>query len=664
MLSRSIATFLAAAALSLATPSGMVAQGPPALIGGPPSNPAASARAQRAHQARKAKLHLEALDSPSLRLNLFENADRIAVRTSFERVAADRAIWHGRTEDGGTVAFAVVSGAVSGAVFLDGRTFEITPESDGDHAIVELNPAAFPVEDAPMDGMDVQGDGSEAVSTSAVAPDGSTQMDVMVLWTPAARQAVGGTTAAIESVVLAAVSNANLAYANSGVNARLNLVHSGEIPFNEGGIQGDLSALASSGDGTLDAVHSLRQQHGADIVTLLGSSYTSSGSCGIGYIMQSASVAFAPYAFNIVDQTCAVGNLTFAHEVGHNQGLQHDPGNAAASPSYPYAYGFQDPGNAFRTVMSYGGAPRVAHFSSPGVLLNGRTTGTTVQDNARALRNNAAVVAGFKSSTSGSTPACSYSVSPGSLSFSSGTATATVTVTTTSGCSWTSSSGSAWATVSGSGSGSGTATLSIAANTASSRSTVVTVAGRSVSVAQAGATAACAYTVSPTALAFGAAAGSATVSVSTASGCAWTVSGSSWATATGGGTGPGNAVVSVSSNGGASRMTSVNVAGQTVTVTQAAIAASSCTYSVTPTSLSFTSNGGSAMVQVTANAGCAWTTSGSGPWMKVSGEGSGSGAATVTVSSTNGSARNGTVTVAGKSVAVTQAAAPKGGKKR
>jgi hypothetical protein len=46
------------------------------------------------------------------------------------------------------------------------------------------------------------------------------------------------------------------------------------------------------------------------------------------------------------------GYLSYAHEVGHNEGLQHDPPNSSVSPAYPYAYGYQDPSGAFRTVLS------------------------------------------------------------------------------------------------------------------------------------------------------------------------------------------------------------------------------------------------------------------------------------------------------------------------
>ena len=192
----------------------------------------------------------------------------------------------------------------------------------------------------------------------------------MVLWTPSARNAAGGTSA-IQSLVLSAVANANLAYTHSLVGAHLRLVHSAEVAFTEAtsNISGDLNSFRANGDGKLDIVHSLRQQYGADVVTLLGNGYAAAGACGVGYLMSSPSTAFASSAFNVVDRTCAAGYLSYAHEVGHNQGLQHDPGSAGSTPSYAYAYGYQDPGGAFRTVMSYGGCDADFVFFEPGRLV-------------------------------------------------------------------------------------------------------------------------------------------------------------------------------------------------------------------------------------------------------------------------------------------------------
>ena len=533
-------------------------------------------RPVRPHQARKARLKLDALDAPAFELNLFDNAQRVARRTKVERPASDRFVWHGRTDDDGIVTFAVVRGVATGTVFLDGRSFEITVDADGDYTISELNAAAFPTEDAPLEAPDSGPEGAGDVAgtgttgTATLAADGAVEIDVLVLWTPAARNAAGGT-AAIQSLALAAVTNANLSYTNSLVGARLRLVHSSELAFVEtpSNMSGDLSSLRGTTDGKVDSLHALRDEHGADVVTLIGDGYAAAGYCGLGYLMSSPSTSFASSAFNIVDRTCAAGYLSYAHEVGHNQGLHHDPASAGSTPSFPYAYGYQDPGGVFRTVLSYGGATRVPYLSSPGVFYNGRVTGTTSQDNARALNNNAPTVASFRSAA-GSAPACAYTVSPTSPSFQSAPGTATVSVTTTSGCVWASSSASTWASVNGAGTGSGTATVAVTANSGASRSTSIVVAGKSVTVSQQAATTTCTYAVSPTSLSFAAAAGSKSVTVTTSDACNWASSSASWATVAGSGLASGTATVSVPANTGAAREATVVVAGTTVSVSQSA----------------------------------------------------------------------------------------------
>ena len=149
----------------------------------------------------------------------------------------------------------------------------------------------------------------------------------MIVWTPSAEAAAGGR-AAMESLALASVANANLVYANSGINAQLNLVYAAPVAYTEtpSSIGTDLSAIRSSSDGLIDQVHTLRTQYGADLVTLIGEGYRNAGDCGIAYLMSTVSTSFASSAFSVVDRTCAVGNLSYAHEIGHNQGLNHDAG--------------------------------------------------------------------------------------------------------------------------------------------------------------------------------------------------------------------------------------------------------------------------------------------------------------------------------------------------
>jgi peptidyl-Asp metalloendopeptidase len=572
--SRSTSLLLAVCLLFLgSTPHPLSAQGGGAPLFSDATAPPGLARAAHVAATRSRVVRVDTgvlARETHVILNLFDDVRLVARRTSLENPRHGSQIWRGQVEglESGQATFAIVNRTMAGTVFVDGRTFEIGAIGEL-HEIRELDPSAFPTDDPPLDDPDVEP--SVDTGVPATAAETVSQIDVLVVWTPNARRAAGGTASAVQSLIDLAVANANNAYANSRVPARLHLVYSGEVAFTEStsNIQGDLSALASPTDNRIDEVHGLRRQHGADVVTLLGSGYTSGGACGVGYLMGSPSTSFAPYAFNVVDQACAAGNLTYAHEVGHNQGLHHDPANAGSTPAYPYAYGYQDPGGAFRTVLSYGGAPRIQYLSSPNVSYNGRVTGTSSQDNARALTSTAPVVAAFQPSASAS---CTYSVAPASLSFEEGGGAASVTITTEAGCAWTASSNAGWLVVgSSSGSGSATLTATAAPNTGGTRTATLTVAGQSVAVSQGqAASSACAFAVSPMSLSVSSTGGTYAIQVDTAAGCTWTTrSNTGWLRISGSGSGAGTATLQVSSTNGGGRTGSVAVAGQTVTVTQA-----------------------------------------------------------------------------------------------
>jgi hypothetical protein len=552
------------------TASAVLAQPPPRRLLELANGQAAPSRGPRVAETRRAlgRVDTQALSFDRLELTPFADVRVVARRTSRSHPRTGSTIWHGKLEapDRGEVTLAMVNGVLTGTLNVDGRQFEIGFAGGGLHEIREVNPSLFPTDDPPLDLISSSGSATVSSPTSSAIASGG-QIDVMVVWTPAARNAVGGTAAAIQSVVDLAIAHANAAYANSQIATSLRLVYGGEVTFAEtpSNINGDLTKLAGANDGQLDQVHTLRNQYAADIVTLLGHGYASAGYCGFGYLMSSVSTSFASDAFNVVDHTCAAGNLSYAHEVGHNQGLHHDPPNAGGTPSYPYAYGFQDPSGAFRTVMSYGGAPRVQRFSNPNVFYDGRVTGTSTQDNARALNNTAATVANFRTSTS---TTCSYTLTPTAMTFSESGGTATVDVTTTAGCSWTTASASSWVSVGPGGSGSGSVVVNVAPNTGAQRSTSITVAGRAISISEAAAPTSCSYTVSPLSLSLPATGGVAQVVVTTAAGCDWTArTNTGWLKVSGSGSGSGVATLRVRGHSGRQRTATAIVAGQTVTVT-------------------------------------------------------------------------------------------------
>jgi hypothetical protein len=85
-----------------------------------------------------------------------------------------------------------------------------------------------------------------------------------------------------------------------------------------------------------------------------------------------------------------------------------------------------------------------------------------------------------------------------------------------------------------------------------------------------------------------------------------------------------------------------------------------CTFTVSPTARTMTSAAGSSTTAVTAASGCAWTAASNASWLTITGGASGSGNGTVTFSATANTAtaqRVGTLTVAGRTVTVTQSGA-------
>ncbi len=380
---------------------------------------------------------IQAADRRStLDLPLTEN---LAVRVAVSLIDRDRVQTHmaGALVDGhaGEASLTIVGDTLSGRVVVDGRVFLVRRgRASTTHVVTEVDQSALPPEGLPRIPPVARALSAPAPST---AMDTNAFVDLMVLYTPAARAAIGGA-AQMNGDLIGAVNNANLALANANVTHRFRLVHYGEIPYSETGDLGtSLDHLTYAGDGQLETVAALRDQFRADVVTLITNE---TNACGIGWLMSQNSVnaSFAPYAYNVVYWDCANANLTLAHEIGHNMGLQHDRANAGGgSPSFPYAFGYAVPGVA-RDVMAYacpGPGPacgRRAIFSTP--LANfpgtGTVAGTATEDGALALNGTSGAVANFRQS------ACTYSVSPTAAAFGPGGGAGTVSVVAQAGCAW------------------------------------------------------------------------------------------------------------------------------------------------------------------------------------------------------------------------------------
>jgi hypothetical protein len=121
---------------------------------------------------------------------------------------------------------------------------------------------------------------------------------------------------------------------------------------------------------------------------------------------------------------------------------------------------------------------------------NGTISFTIAANTGTVVRSTQVVVGGRTIVVTQAAPtACSFAVSPTSLSIPAAGGTASVSVTAAAGCTWTSTESVSWMSGGGSGSGNGTISFTVAANTGTVvRSTQVVVGGRTIVVTQAAAT--------------------------------------------------------------------------------------------------------------------------------------------------------------------------------
>jgi len=412
----------------------------------------------------------------TLRLNLFEDAQYEAVLDRID-ATADGFVWTGHVSgiEHSTVSLASVDGVMSGLIQTADGTFTVSYAGDDVHAVTQIDQSALPPDAEPAIP-------PASLSTDAVAPaaaqndDGST-IDVLVLYTPAAVAAAGGTSG-INALIANAVSLTNTSYANSDVAQRIRLVRSEPVSYTESGnFSTDLDNL-TNGAGALSGVAALRDTYRADMVSLVN--YTpSSAVCGIAWLMTQVSAQFANHAYSVIDQRCAVNGMGFAHELGHNMGLRHDWYLDSGVTPYTYAHGHVNIGTTsstrWRTIMSYANkcsdrgvsCAVIPYWSNPLLTYSGSPLGVPAgtstacapsnqnnpscdTDEHRVLNSTGVTVANFRQSGA---PLAVTSLTPNAaLPLTAGT-TVTWTATTSGGIAplqyqfWRFTDGSGWSLV-------------------------------------------------------------------------------------------------------------------------------------------------------------------------------------------------------------------------
>ena len=352
-----------------------------------------------------ARAHVLRGATDSLTLNLF---DDLAFPATVQRIAPTSSggyAMFGRLDgvEFGTMTLVVNGDVLAGAIHTPLATYAIRPAGGGVHVVRHVDrstmrclapnggPATRAVDPGPpaggADEADPPGHANHTAADSGLtrADDGSV-VDILFVYTPAARRAAGGTTA-IEAHIDLLLSDANRTFADSGVIQRLNLVHREEVAYTESeSVSTDAFRLEDPRDGHLDEVLVLRDRIAADLVHLIRAGAYG----GFGQILDYTSVS-----------TQESPPAVFVHEIGHNMGLRHDRYLDSSNHPFPFSHGYVNqaalepgapPSSRFATIMAYNEqcrdagffCPWLNRFSSPDLVYNGYPAGVPGDNWSRA----------------------------------------------------------------------------------------------------------------------------------------------------------------------------------------------------------------------------------------------------------------------------------------
>ena len=287
------------------------------------------------HELNAAREDVESTGAGRLLLNMRES---VRLDVVVERTAPTR--WgyslSGRVAGRslGFVTLVVHKEAVAGSIWMPDSEYELAYLGSGVHALRDVTSAPpFVCAGAPYS---KELSAAEAATAQQGSTDDGAVVDILVVWTPAAKAEYGGGDPQILSRIEMLVAYANDAFERSGAFVSLRLVGAEQVDYTEADSgdwfldsQTDLTRLRDPDDGHMDGVHQRRDALGADIVNLLHS--RGGGLAGSSFSISAGHV------------------WVFAHEIGHNFGLKHDRYDGGMAG---YRHGFTTR-SCDRTIMSY-----------------------------------------------------------------------------------------------------------------------------------------------------------------------------------------------------------------------------------------------------------------------------------------------------------------------
>ena len=327
-----------------------------------------------------------------------------------------------------------------GSIFLPGENLYykiISHPHTNKHYILELDAhdrdiiqgqAANKKLKAPVD-HDQHGQNYNTPRYLPASPPEHATIDIMVVYTPAAKAWANQHGGGIENIIALSMANTQLVHDNSQTMVNFSLAYTGLADYTETGItQIDLWRLTASPTynpygasvgggygipGYLNEVHELRNHYSADLCVL----FTNTQDTGGMAHTLSSKHGQPKHAFSIVRVQQAAFSYTKAHETGHNLGCHHhkdqqaQPGPTSWTnwPDNSWSAGWRGQSNDnqfYCTVMTYESGlffndgithTRVPYYSSPGLSYRGSPAGHPNDgDNVRTIRKTKDVVSTYR----------------------------------------------------------------------------------------------------------------------------------------------------------------------------------------------------------------------------------------------------------------------------